>query len=101
MTGHSAAFKKTKTSKIVLLLSIFISVYWIFGQVMDIYSNAGVGAIFEILWFPAMAATVILPIVSVINLFKEKFSLRSLYLYSILTQLIALLTIILITGSWI
>lgn len=93
LTENSTAFKNTPTSKIVLLLSMAVSLYWIFGRIININSNKAVGAIFEILWLPAIAMTCILPVVSCIFLFKEKFNVKSLYLYSVLILLIAALTI--------
>ena len=93
MSKYPSALKITPISKIVLLCSVFVSIFWILGNIISIYSNNFVGAIFEILWLPAIALTFILPIVSLIFLAKEKFSLRSLYLYSILLLLLAALTI--------
>jgi hypothetical protein len=82
MTEYSAIFGNTKTSKIVFILSVIVSLFWIFGQIINVYHFALVGAIFEMLWFPVVAMTAVLPIVSIIFLIKEKFSFRSLYLYS-------------------
>ncbi len=77
-------FKNSKNSKIVLILSIFTSGFWYLGQNIDVYRFVLVGAIFEILWLPMLAMLFFLPIISLILLVKEKFNIKSLYLYSIL-----------------
>lgn len=86
-------FIHTKTSKVVFLLSIITSIYLIIGWTTNVYSNAFVGAIFELLWATALLATAGLPIISLIFLMKTKFNFRSLYLYSILIIIVAILTI--------
>ncbi len=75
---------KSNKPQIVFGLSILTAIYWCLGQLIDVYDLAVVGAIFEILWLPMLAMLVILPIICVINLVKEKFKVNSLYLYSFL-----------------
>ena len=86
MKEYSTLFKNSRTSKMVFLLSIIVSGYWWLGQVINVYSVALVGAIFEILWLPALVMLFVLPIISMILLLKEKVNVnvRSLYVYSIL-----------------
>ena len=74
----------SKTSKIIFSLSILASVFWCLSQIINVYSFALLGAIFEILWLPMLAALFFLPIISLVLWVKEKFNVRSLYLYSIL-----------------
>lgn len=93
MKDHATPFIKTQLSKFILILSLLISMYWLLGQLIHVYSQAIVGAIFEILWLPAIAMTFILPALSFMFLVKEKFDIRSLYLYSILIISITLLAI--------
>ena len=82
MIESSTPFKNSRTSKIVFLLSIIVSGYWLLGQVINVNSSALVGAIFEILWLPVLAMLFVLPIISLILLLKEKANIRSLYVYS-------------------
>lgn len=84
MNDHLTSFVITKTSKIVFLLSVAVALYWVLGWTINVYSNAFVGTVFEITWLPVIAMTIILPVVSLVLLVKEKFNFRSLYLYSIL-----------------
>jgi hypothetical protein len=93
MSDSPSALPNTTTSKIVLCCSVFVSIFWMLANSIDIYSNKFVGIIFEILWLPILALTCIIPVVSFIFLFKEKFSLRSLYLYALFLLLLAALTI--------
>jgi FlaA1/EpsC-like NDP-sugar epimerase len=81
MEYNSPNFKNSGLSKILLVLSIIIFVFWFFGQNTDIYRFAFVGAIFEFLWVFMLMALFILPILSIIFLIKERFNLRSFYLY--------------------
>lgn len=87
-------FINTKSSKVIFILSIITSIYLFIGWTTNVYSNAFVGAVFEIFWLPAILATVVLPIISLIFLIKEKFNFKSLYLYSIIIIIVAVLTII-------
>jgi hypothetical protein len=83
----------SKKSKAVFILSIIVSVFWVMGQSFNVYYFAVVGAIFEILWLPMIALLIILPIVSLLYLVKEKFNLKSLYLHSFLILTAAFLYI--------
>lgn len=84
MNEKLSSFKNSKTGKIVFLLSIIVAGYWWLGQAINVYRFAFVGAIFEILWLPVLLMLVVLPIISVIMLIKEKVNIRSLYIYSFL-----------------
>ncbi len=90
MTG----IKKSKTPKIVFALSVLTSIYWCIGQLVDVYYFAVVGAIFEIMWLPMIASIFVLPTLSLVYLAKEKFSLKSLHLYSFLILLATILLIV-------
>ena len=95
MKEHSTPFKNSRTSKIVLLLSIIVSAYWWLGQVINVYSFAVVGVIFEIFWLPVLALLFVLPIISMILLLKEKINIKSLYVYSTLLGVTTILIMIL------
>jgi hypothetical protein len=84
MKENFTNFKNSKTSKIVFMLSIIVAGYWWLGQVINVYSVALVGAIFELLWLPTLALLFVLPIISLISLVKEKFTIKSLFIYSLL-----------------
>lgn len=81
---EKTVFKTSETSKVVFILSVLVSGFWWLGQVIDIYRFAFVGAIFELLWLPMVGMLFVLPIMSLIFLVREKFNVRSLYLFSML-----------------
>jgi hypothetical protein len=83
MTQHAMVFKKTGISKTFFLLSILVMFFWIVSSVTNVYHFTISGIIFEMLWFPVLAMTIILPVMSFIYWHKEKYNFRSLYLYSI------------------
>ena len=93
MKAHANSFVVTKTSKIIFILSIIIAVYWLLGWTVNVYSQAVMGAIFELAWLPVMLLTFTLPIVSFILLIKDKFNLRSLHLYSILIIVLSIVAV--------
>jgi hypothetical protein len=75
---------KLKLSVIVFILSIINSFFWIIGHSLNVYKYIIVGALFEILWLPMIVFLVLLPFLSIYILIKDKWSLKSLYLYSLL-----------------
>lgn len=91
MSHDSNGFQNSKTSKIVFLLSIFIFIYWCLEQIINVYRFALVGAIFELLWLFMLVGLFGLPILCMIYWVKEKFNLRSLYLYSLIITVTTIL----------
>jgi len=95
MSHDIVIFKNSRTGKIVFISAILVFIYWFLGQVLnDVYHFTLVGAIFEILWLPALAMLFLLPIISIIFWVKEKFNLRSLYLYAILLVIMTILLLL-------
>jgi hypothetical protein len=88
-------FNNSRTSKIVFILSILVSVYWLLGQFINVYRYVLIGAIFEILWLPALIGLFVLPFISLIFIVEEKFSLKSCYPYSFLIVVLVFLFIVL------
>jgi hypothetical protein len=84
MEQEITIFKNSRLSKILFVASIFVFAYWSIGRAINVYHLAVVGAIYEILWFFMLIGLFGLPIVALIFLVKEKFSFRSLYLYTII-----------------
>ncbi|MGW8124049.1 hypothetical protein ACV07N_15425 [Roseivirga echinicomitans] len=78
---------KTNRPKIIFVLSFLTAAFWVVGQFVDVYHFAIVGAIFEIVWLPMIVLLFVLPVLSLFYLVKEKFSPKSLYLYSFLMLL--------------
>lgn len=93
MVDQVTYFQNPKTNKLVFFLSLLVSLFWIAGRFLNIYSIAIVGGIFEILWFPIAALTLILPITAFIFWGKERFILKSLYPASLLLIVLTILVI--------
>ena len=87
---HPGSLKK-RTSKIIFFLTIAAAMFWILGKSINVYRWPLVGAIFEILWLPSLIILFILPIVSLLSWYKERFSLKSFNPYSIIIAIAALL----------
>jgi len=99
MKENSTPFKNSKTGKVVFIVSIILSVYWWLVQVINVYSIAFIGAIYEILWLPFLLMLFGLPIYSLILWIKEKFNFRSLYLYSVLINVTTILLMVLVNNN--
>jgi len=94
MTQEIITFKNSTLSKIFFILSIVVLAFWSTGQIIDVYRYAAIGAIFEILWLFMLLMLFILPIIALIFLIREKFSFRSLYLYTIIVAVTNILLMI-------
>jgi hypothetical protein len=84
MTGQFASFIDNCKSKIMLLFSILVFIFWCVSISINIYHFVFVGVIFEILWMPMIVFIVILPIIALLFWRNEKFNVRSINLYSTL-----------------
>ena len=73
-----------KASIVVFVLSLIVTLFWLLGNLFDVYQFAVTGALFEILWLPVLALMFILPIIALILFIKDKYSFKSLNLYSLL-----------------
>ncbi|MBL0056755.1 MAG: hypothetical protein IPP31_11360 [Chitinophagaceae bacterium] len=76
--------KEITRERIIFATSLLVSLFWYSGRNVNVYQFAALGAVYEMLWLPALALLVILPVIAIYYLVKEKFSFRSLYLYSLM-----------------
>ncbi len=81
-------FKNSLTSRFVFFGTLCAMFFWMLSRVINVYQYAWLGAIFEILWLPVIAAMFILPVVSCWFLAKEKFSVKSTYLYALIISVV-------------
>jgi hypothetical protein len=94
MKETSIPFKNSKTSKVVFILSILSSGFWCFGQLLNVYRFTLVGVLYEILWLPALGILCLMPLFSLLFLVKEKGSIKSLYIYSIIISVATILSMV-------
>ena len=71
-------------SKIVFSLSLFTLIYVAIFKNIDPYKYIVVGALFEILWLFVVVAVLAIPAFALWAIFKNNFSFKSLYLYTLL-----------------
>ncbi|HQY12839.1 MAG: hypothetical protein KTQ13_02170 [Ferruginibacter sp.] len=83
-----------RTGKLFFIFSACLLMFWVLARLVDVYRFAFVGAVFEILWLPALALLVILPILSFIFWRDEHYKARSFNLFSILIVLFTVLLMI-------
>jgi hypothetical protein len=73
--------------------TIVVALYWLIGNVINIYASQSAGVVFEILWLPMLLLLFLLPPVSFFCWYKSRFKLNSLYLLSLLISLASLAAI--------
>jgi len=86
-------FAKMSVGKIIFVIAVFVSIYWWLSQTIDIYQFKLIGAFYEILWLPAIAALALIPVISLIFWTKEKFTLKSFHPFAILIIVITILAL--------
>ena len=84
MQNRSNISRVSQRSKIIFVLSILVSAFWYLGKNVNVYRYAFIGAVFEILWLPMLGMLCLLPLISLFLWVREKFSIKSLYLYAII-----------------
>ena len=77
---------ENKTIKVIKIVvpTFFLVVsylFWMIGRTQDIYKNAFVGTMFEILWLPMILVTLIIPVFSFFMWYKDGFSFKSFFIY--------------------
>ena len=93
MENDPHTFKNTVQSKILFLISTLVFLYWLLTRIINVYDSAIVGAIFEFLWLPMLAMLFVLPILSWAFFWKERFNVKSLYLYSVFIVIAAIIIV--------
>jgi hypothetical protein len=87
-----------KQSRIVLVLSVMLLVYWVVANSIDVYHYAIVGAVYELLWFPFLLLFFVLPITNLVMLIKNRFSLKKLWLYALFINCLTIFYLLKIVG---
>jgi hypothetical protein len=95
MQAQNLLFKNVQNGKLLFLLSIFISAFWIVGKNINVYQTKITGAIFEILWLPMILLLFITPCLAAYFWKKEKFVLKSMNLLTIIASVIFVLILVL------
>jgi hypothetical protein len=78
--------------KTILLIILGASIFWIVSRLVPVYENKIIGAVFEMLWMPAVLILFVLPIFSFLLWAGEKFRIKSAHLLSIILAALAILS---------
>lgn len=70
-------------ANIVLMTSLFFSIYWIGVCFVDVYQWAFVGAIYEILWLLGLGVMYVLPALIILLALINRFKINSKYYISL------------------
>jgi hypothetical protein len=84
MYRRKVHFTNSRTSKVFLYLSLAGFTFFLLTQFVNFYQVAFVGAVFEFLWLPMLAAIFVIPVLSFIFWRQENYNLRSLHIIPIL-----------------
>ena len=66
---------------VVLTAMLLVAAFWFGGNSVNVYDNAAVGAMAEILWLPFILLTVGTPIMAIVFWVQRKFSWKSPFPY--------------------
>jgi hypothetical protein len=91
MKDFMALGKQSRVGKLIFFGTLAASVFLIATRFIPVYKYAIVGAVFELLNLPALAAIFFLPIFSFLLWAGQKFTFPSIHLFSVLLALITIL----------
>jgi|JI6StandDraft_1071083.scaffolds.fasta_scaffold155563_2 hypothetical protein len=94
MPDRSASFRNSGINQVLFILSIITILYWLTAKSLNVYNNAILGALFELLWLPMIVSVFIGPIFSIVLFVRDKYNTGSLALYALVLQLVALYILI-------
>jgi hypothetical protein len=88
--------RNIKTARLLFGLSLFVIVFYSIGYIFigDVYRYPVIGAIYELLSLPMLLCLVVIPVLSIVVLIKNKGKAR---LYAALTILLIIVSVIILT----
>ncbi|RKS21993.1 hypothetical protein CLV94_2630 [Flavobacterium endophyticum] len=82
---------RLRMATVLLVILLLLFLYWFIGTQVNVYDRASVGAVFEILWFPAVVLTFFLPIFSAFQWYRDNWNIKSIFLLIVLLSIALLL----------
>jgi len=73
--------KSISLKNIILVGCISYIAYWIVSFNINVYSVTLMGVVYEMLWLPMIGLSFIMPLCCLYFWHKDRFSIKSLYLY--------------------
>ena len=89
MKNLLAQLNQSGLGKVIFLVTLFSSAYWIVFRFVPKYEVAIVGVIYELLWLPVLFTLFVLPLISFLLWAGEKFKVSSVHLWSLVLALLA------------
>jgi hypothetical protein len=86
-------FKKLKSGRILLILSIVVFAFGAIAKKTNVYKFKISGAFFEILWLPMLLLFIIIPLLAIYFWRSEKFILKSFNLLVVVVFFITLFSL--------
>lgn len=83
-----------KFRKTVLIVSLLQPVYWSIPRLINVYDYPVLGAVYELSSLFMAIILFTLPLLCLVFWIKEKCSMRSVYIYSLIISLTSLLVIV-------
>jgi len=82
------ATKRPPITGLLILCILFTAAFWAVAKNWDVYKNAVAGAFFEMGWLPVILFTVTAPLLSIYFWAKDKWRIKSAYLYTAVLSVI-------------
>lgn len=81
--------KNLNLNEIIIFTISMIStlLFFLIKSIGNVYQNAFVGAIFELIWLPTLLCIFVMPFINIFYWIKIKFSVKSLYFYGFLISI--------------
>jgi hypothetical protein len=85
--------KLITNKKLLLVLSSSMLLYWLLSKTIDVYQITIIGVLYEIIWLPMLVLFIVLPILNIYSLIKNKNNLMSYFslAFNVITLLIVFL----------
>lgn len=88
-----------KFGKTIFGLSIFSVLFILYTSYANVYQIKWVGILFEILWLPVLLVILVTPALSLYWWFKERFMLQSIFFYTFLLSVLAIVLMALLVKT--
>ena len=97
MEAELANNRSINAFRFILFFSCLTLLFWLFSQTINVYKSKVVGAIFEILWLPAILSLFSLPVFSFYFWRKDKFKITSKFSYLLIWTLMSILILFILS----
>lgn len=75
----------------VFAFSIFLLLFWVLGQSLDLQANKVLGTIFAFFWIPMIIMLFILPVINLTMVMKKGIRIKSYWIYGLFFNLLTII----------